>query len=179
MDDAAEAVETGGFYLGLALTHVPMMVFIGYGALTLVERAMGSRRGKIRTRLPSEGELPFVCLQLPMYNEPACARRAIDAACAVRWPRNLIEVQVIDESNDGTEEVVDCGVRGLERTGRGVRGDSTEQGVEREGSTDQGGGVGVREDSDVGGFYRRGGCGRNVGGGLFGEDYSVFLRRRS
>jgi len=108
MDDAVEAVESGGFYLGLALTHVPMMIFIGYGVLTIVERAMGSRRGKIRTRLPTASELPFVCLQLPMYNEPACARRAIDAACAVRWPRNLIEVQVIDESNDGTEEVVDA-----------------------------------------------------------------------
>ena len=44
---------------------------------------------------------PRVCVQIPTYNERACAKRAIDAACALRWPRESFEVQVLDDSDDG------------------------------------------------------------------------------
>lgn len=44
--------------------------------------------------------LPYVCVQLPMYNDPAVARRIIDAACLLRWPRDLLEIQILDDSDD-------------------------------------------------------------------------------
>ena len=53
-----------------------------------------------RLSRPLPGELPYVCVQLPMYNEPAVARRIIDAACLLRWPRDLLEIQVLDDSDD-------------------------------------------------------------------------------
>ena len=49
---------------------------------------------------PLPDELPYVCVQLPMYNEPAVARRIIDAACLLRWPRDLLEIQVLEDSDD-------------------------------------------------------------------------------
>ena len=48
-----------------------------------------------------------VTIQLPIFNERLVAARAIDAACRIRWPRELLEIQVLDDSNDETREIVD------------------------------------------------------------------------
>lgn len=45
-------------------------------------------------------ELPVVTIQLPLYNEPAVAARVIDAACAIHYPIDRLEVQVLDDSTD-------------------------------------------------------------------------------
>jgi len=55
---------------------------------------------------PARGEgLPSVTIQLPLYNELYVARRVIEAAAAVRYPRELLRVQVLDDSTDGTSRV--------------------------------------------------------------------------
>jgi cellulose synthase/poly-beta-1,6-N-acetylglucosamine synthase-like glycosyltransferase len=50
-------------------------------------------------------ELPPVTIQLPMYNEPYVARRVIEAACAMDYPRELLQIQVLDDSNDETTRI--------------------------------------------------------------------------
>lgn len=62
-------------------------------------------RESIRTAWP-EAELPRVTIQLPMYNERAVAARVIDACCALDYPRDRFEVQVLDDSDDGTSLIV-------------------------------------------------------------------------
>ena len=108
MTDAVDAIETSGWFIALAVTHAPMMIFLFYAALTVAERALGSKRGRTRETMPPASATPRVCVQLPVYNERACARRVIDAACAMRWPREFFEVQVLDDSDDGTEDVVEA-----------------------------------------------------------------------
>lgn len=49
--------------------------------------------------------LPRVTVQLPMYNEASVAQRVIDAACRLDYPRDLLQVQVIDDSTDGSQEI--------------------------------------------------------------------------
>jgi cellulose synthase/poly-beta-1,6-N-acetylglucosamine synthase-like glycosyltransferase len=44
--------------------------------------------------------LPPVTVQLPMFNERHVARRVIEAACALDYPRELLQVQVLDDSTD-------------------------------------------------------------------------------
>lgn len=46
--------------------------------------------------------VPIVTIQLPLYNEVHVAARAIHAACALAWPRDRLEVQVLDDSTDDT-----------------------------------------------------------------------------
>ncbi len=53
---------------------------------------------------------PVVTVQLPIYNEPWVAARVIDAACRLRWPRDRFQVQVLDDSRDGTTAIVDAAV---------------------------------------------------------------------
>ncbi len=45
---------------------------------------------------------PRVLVQLPIFNEPDLFRRLIDSACSLRWEPALLEIQVLDDSNDGT-----------------------------------------------------------------------------
>ena len=52
-------------------------------------------------------EWPKVTVQLPVYNELYVARRLIDAAASLDYPRELLEVQVLDDSSDETRRVVD------------------------------------------------------------------------
>ena len=47
-------------------------------------------------------DLPMVTVQLPLYNEPEVAERLIDAACGLDWPRDRLEVQILDDSTDAT-----------------------------------------------------------------------------
>ncbi len=53
----------------------------------------------------AEGELPFVTIQLPIYNEQFVIGRLIDACCRLEYPRDRFEIQLLDDSTDETTEV--------------------------------------------------------------------------
>lgn len=63
------------------------------------------RRSKAAAPAGPSGE-PTVTVQLPLYNELYVARRLIDAVCAFDWPRDQLEIQVLDDSTDETSEEV-------------------------------------------------------------------------
>jgi cellulose synthase/poly-beta-1,6-N-acetylglucosamine synthase-like glycosyltransferase len=48
---------------------------------------------------------PPVTVQLPIYNEMYVVERLVEAACQIRYPRELLEIQVLDDSTDGTAEI--------------------------------------------------------------------------
>jgi cellulose synthase/poly-beta-1,6-N-acetylglucosamine synthase-like glycosyltransferase len=52
-----------------------------------------------------EGELPFVTIQLPIFNEQFVIDRLIDACCRLEYPRDRFEIQVLDDSTDETVKV--------------------------------------------------------------------------
>src|SRR5262245_36319660 len=55
--------------------------------------------------------LPTVTIQLPIYNEMYVADRLIDAVCRIDYPRELLEIQVLDDSTDETTSVAERAVR--------------------------------------------------------------------
>jgi hypothetical protein len=76
------------------------------------------------TRLPprthrqlSRGTEPRVCVQVPIYNERYVAERVLDAVCELDWPRDRIEVQVLDDSDDETVSIVASRVAQWRREG--------------------------------------------------------------
>ncbi|HQS70257.1 MAG TPA: hypothetical protein PLM58_11545, partial [Novosphingobium sp.] len=81
--------------------HAPFLAILSFLAFGLIERFDYFR---IAARPPRPGNLPArvpkVCVQLPMFNEDAVAERIITAACALQWPREALEVQVLDDSTD-------------------------------------------------------------------------------
>ncbi|HSC32784.1 MAG TPA: glycosyltransferase [Gemmatimonadaceae bacterium] len=59
-------------------------------------------RGHPRARPPEPSPMPRVTVQLPVYNELFVAERLIRSACALDYPRHLLQVQVLDDSTDET-----------------------------------------------------------------------------
>src|SRR5262245_49984019 len=55
--------------------------------------------------------LPLVTIQLPLYNEMYVADRLINAVCGIEYPRNLLEIQVLDDSTDETRGIAEAAVR--------------------------------------------------------------------
>ena len=57
-----------------------------------------------------DAALPKVTVQLPMRNERLVAARAIRAACALSWPQDRLQIQVLDDSDasDDTVAIVDA-----------------------------------------------------------------------
>src|SRR5262245_58498332 len=70
---------------------------------------------KNRDKEPQPGPLldplPVVTIQLPLFNELYVADRLIDAVCRIEYPRELLEIQVLDDSTDETTTVASQAVR--------------------------------------------------------------------
>src|SRR5678816_2598666 len=50
-----------------------------------------------------EVDLPVVTIQLPLFNESTVATRLLDAVAAIDYPRDRLEIQVLDDSTDETQ----------------------------------------------------------------------------
>jgi len=57
------------------------------------------------------GELPIVTIQLPLYNEMYVVDRLLDAVCRIDYPRDRLEIQVLDDSVDETKQIAELAVR--------------------------------------------------------------------
>src|SRR5689334_14443384 len=65
--------------------------------------------------------LPRVTVQLPIFNEMYVADRLIDAVCEIDYPRDLLEIQVLDDSTDETTSIAELAVRRHARRGFNIR----------------------------------------------------------
>jgi cellulose synthase/poly-beta-1,6-N-acetylglucosamine synthase-like glycosyltransferase len=60
---------------------------------------------------PPLSPVPVVTIQLPLYNEMYVADRLIEAVCAMDYPRERLEIQVLDDSVDETRGIAELAVR--------------------------------------------------------------------
>lgn len=56
--------------------------------------------------IPEDYDFPHVTVQLPVYNELYVVERLIDATASFDWPKDKLEIQVLDDSNDETVELI-------------------------------------------------------------------------
>ncbi len=65
---------------------------------------------KYRDKQPVESKKdsfePIITIQLPLYNELYVAERLINAICEIEYPKEKMEIQVLDDSNDETTQIV-------------------------------------------------------------------------
>jgi len=66
-------------------------------------------------------EAPRVTIQLPLYNERTVAARLIRAVGELDWPREALEIQVLDDSTDETREIAEREVERLVERGLDAR----------------------------------------------------------
>lgn len=95
----------------ILLTYISNMAYL---ALTSLRE-----QKKLLRSVPAVLEhLPFVTVQLPIYNEWYVVERLIESAAALDYPHELLEIQVLDDSTDDTALLVAEKVKQLQ--GRGV-----------------------------------------------------------
>jgi cellulose synthase/poly-beta-1,6-N-acetylglucosamine synthase-like glycosyltransferase len=66
---------------------------------------------------PDPSFRPTVTVQLPIYNERFVVARLLDAVAQLDWPRDRLEVQILDDSSDDTVQEAVGGARRLRALG--------------------------------------------------------------
>ncbi len=92
---------SANWWLATVTMHLPLTLILFFLAAGIVERLGFYWKGRAAEQpgqLPSL--YPTVCVQLPMFNEHAVARRVIEAAASMTWPADRLTVQVLDDSTD-------------------------------------------------------------------------------
>jgi cellulose synthase/poly-beta-1,6-N-acetylglucosamine synthase-like glycosyltransferase len=88
-----------------------LLVLGGRMSQTAILHLRHRRAGVARERLalaqplPPDAELPEILVQIPAYNEGVLVERAVAAAVALDWPRDRLQIQLIDQSTGESAEI--------------------------------------------------------------------------
>ncbi len=66
------------------------------------------RRPATRTEAP--GRLPFVSIQISVYNEQYVISRLLQSLSEIDYPKDCFEIQVLDDSTDESCAIIDAGL---------------------------------------------------------------------
>jgi len=118
--NALEALLVAVYFLVLA-----GLFTLGIHRAVMVVLARRSERKVSAAALPprrfAPSELPAVTIQLPIYNEATVTERLLEAASRIAYPRDLLEIQVLDDSTDETRHIAEAKVAELRRRGLDIQ----------------------------------------------------------
>ncbi|NIQ99513.1 MAG: glycosyltransferase [Gemmatimonadales bacterium] len=103
--------------IGLHLAAAMVLASYGLHRLLLAVRYVRRVRGRQTVPAREPDFLPSVTVQIPLYNERYVAERAILASGKLDYPKDLLEVQVLDDSTDDTSQAVARAVSQLRAKG--------------------------------------------------------------
>jgi cellulose synthase/poly-beta-1,6-N-acetylglucosamine synthase-like glycosyltransferase len=106
--------------LWLAVVVVYGVALFGLSLYSLNHAALALVFWRRRHRSPGDLPVfadPVVTIQLPLFNELYVAERVIRSACEVDYPRELLEIQVLDDSTDETLDLTRRLVRDYQAKG--------------------------------------------------------------
>ncbi|MCS7000335.1 MAG: glycosyltransferase family 2 protein [Bacteroidota bacterium] len=103
----------------VALYVSALVVLFAFGVHGLVMLYFYHRTRDVAVAPPERPlePLPVVTVQLPIYNEVYVVERLIDAVVRLDYPRDKLEIQVLDDSTDETQEVARRQVEHYRRQG--------------------------------------------------------------
>ncbi len=101
------AEHSVGLFLTLGLV---ILAFCSLNLATLTLARLIAPKRRIGMSTIAESDLPQVLVQLPLFNEGELVERILGAAMALDWPRDRLQIQVLDDSTDGSLE---CSQRAL------------------------------------------------------------------
>ncbi len=79
-----------------------VLSFYGVHRYLLVMRYYRRRKNAVKEPPSLFPDLPTVTVQLPIFNEQFVVHRLIEACCGLEYPREKLEIQVLDDSTDET-----------------------------------------------------------------------------
>src|SRR4029450_13789057 len=111
----AETLTLAAYFFVLII-----LAIYGWHRYSLVYLYMRYRDKEPRPGAPLD-PLPVVTIQLPLYNELYVADRLIEAGRKIDYPRDPLEVQVLDDSTDETRSVAEMSGRRLAAQGVDIK----------------------------------------------------------
>ncbi|MFZ3213409.1 MAG: cellulose synthase family protein [Terriglobales bacterium] len=107
--------QVNGFDLALLIPYFIVLILLAsYGVHRYVLVYLYYRHRKKKMSAPAGrfDELPRITVQLPIFNEQFVVDRLVDAVCRLDYPREKLDIQVLDDS---TDETVDAARAVVER----------------------------------------------------------------
>ncbi len=71
--------------------------------------------------LSNPNEIPYVTIQLPVYNEMYVMERLLDNIAKIDYPKDKLEIQVLDDSTDDTIPQTKAHIETLQQTGLDIK----------------------------------------------------------
>ena len=100
--------QVNGFDLALLIPYfIVLIILAAYGAhrYWLVYLYYKHKKNKTTTPAAYFEDLPRVTVQLPIFNEQYVVDRLLDSVCKLDYPREKLDIQLLDDSTDETVEV--------------------------------------------------------------------------
>lgn len=85
-----------------------------------IARRAAARRPPAPSPPPPAPSRRSVTVQLPLYNERYVTERVIASACALDYPRELLQIQVLDDSSDETAAIAQRAVDAARARGHNI-----------------------------------------------------------
>lgn len=88
----------------LTIYFIALTILFGFGIHGIV-LLYYYRKTKLQDtqEVEQKGEWPLVTIQLPMFNELYVVERLIGSICEIDYPKDKLEIQVLDDSTDETQ----------------------------------------------------------------------------
>jgi len=100
--------QVNAFDLALLIPYfIVLIILAAYGAHRYWLVYLYYKHKKNKTTEPAEhfNELPRVTVQLPIFNEQYVVDRLLEAVCRLEYPKEKLDIQLLDDSTDETVEV--------------------------------------------------------------------------
>ena len=106
LDDLLDAAGAGLIQIGAGFLSLPL--------LFLLQRRKASEK---QLACPPDADLPKVLVQLAVFNEPEVVTGLLAGIGRLDWPRDKLQVQLLDDSFDGTSDIAAPLVATLRQSG--------------------------------------------------------------
>src|SRR5690348_13276414 len=99
--------EVNGFDLALLIPYFIVLILLAtYGIHRYTLVYLYYKKKDRATKPPQEfAELPLVTVQLPIFNEQYVVDRLLQAVCRIEYPREKLDIQLLDDSTREPESV--------------------------------------------------------------------------
>jgi cellulose synthase/poly-beta-1,6-N-acetylglucosamine synthase-like glycosyltransferase len=94
------------YVIFLMIGWILMVYTINFYYLAYQSRNNIRHEKRMRQKVELTAVLPVVTIQLPLYNEKYVAKRLIDAVCRIDYPKEKLHIQVLDDSDDDTVDLI-------------------------------------------------------------------------
>lgn len=94
----------GGIYL-VALVYVTFFCLMQFHLLWVYKKNQIFGKGDLETEVVKDADLPFITIQLPIFNEMYVVERLLDNITNLDYPKDKLDIQVLDDSTDATVQL--------------------------------------------------------------------------